>query len=181
MHSVFSLTTNQTNYMNSLVALQCGGYTHPWKSGYVLSTLIIGFVLMVAFGLWEWKGAKYPIVPHEIFVGQRTVGVALLIAMVSGMNFYSMLNFYPLILENVYTDTPYSIGLKSLGIGFATPIGATVINWLLSVFKGHNRELLMFSCVLMSEYLLSTKSSSDKLTNQTLFSCLWRCLSYHKP
>ncbi|PMD53445.1 MFS general substrate transporter [Hyaloscypha bicolor E] len=35
---------------------------------YVLSTLIIGFLLMVAFGLWEWKGAKYPIVPHEIFV-----------------------------------------------------------------------------------------------------------------
>lgn len=112
---------------------------------------------MVAFGLWEWKGAKYPIVPHEIFVGQQTVGVALLIAMVSGMNFYSMLNFYPLILENVYTDTPYSIGLKSLGIGFATPIGATVINWLLSVFKGYNRELLMFSCILMSEYIHLTK------------------------
>jgi hypothetical protein len=143
--------------VNSLVAIQCGGYTHSWKSAYVLSTLIIGFLLMAAFGLWEWKGAKYPIVPHEIFVGQQTVGVALLIAMVSGMNFYSMLNFYPLILENVYTDTPYSIGLKSLGIGFATPIGATVINWLLSVFKGYNRELLMFSCILMSEYIHLTK------------------------
>jgi hypothetical protein len=143
--------------VNSLVAIQCGGYTHSWKSAYVLSTLIIGFLLIAAFGLWEWKGAKYPIVPHEIFVGQQTVGVALLIAMVSGMNFYSMLNFYPLILENVYTDTPYSIGLKSLGIGFATPIGATVINWLLSVFKGYNRELLMFSCILMSEYIHLTK------------------------
>jgi hypothetical protein len=136
-----------------LVALQCGGYTHPWKSAYVLSQLLIGFFLMVAFVIWEWKGAKYPMVPHEIFAGQRIVGVAFLIAFISGMNFYSMLNFYPILLENVYTNTPRSVGLKSLGIGFATPIGATLINWLLSVFKGHNRELLMFSCILMSEYL----------------------------
>jgi len=101
----------------------------------------------------EWKGAKYPMVPHEIFAGQRIVGVVFLIAFISGMNFYSMLNFYPILLENVYTNTPRSVALKSLGIGFATPIGATLINWLLSVFKGHDRELLMFSCILMSEYL----------------------------
>ena len=160
---MLSCTTKRTYNINSLVALQCGGYTHPWKSAYVLSALIIGLVLMVAFGLWEWKGAKYPIVPHEIFVGQRTVGVALLIAMVSGMNFYSMLNFYPLILENVYTDTPYYVGLKSLGIGFATPIGASVINWLLSVFKGYNRELLLLSCILMSEYIYSTQRLSREV------------------
>jgi hypothetical protein len=136
-----------------LVALQCGGYTHPWKSAYVLSQLLIGFFLMVSFVVWEWKGAKYPMVPHEVFAGQRIVGVAFLIAFISGMNFYSMLNFYPILLENVYTNIPRSLGLKSLGTGFATPIGATLINWLLSVFKGHNRELLMFSCILMSEYL----------------------------
>lgn len=107
---------------------------------------------MVAFIIWEWKGAKYPMVPHEIFAGQNIVGVAFLIAFISGMNFYSMLNFYPILLENVYPTTPRSVGLKSLGIGFATPIGATIMNWLLSVFKSHNRELLLFSCILMSKY-----------------------------
>jgi hypothetical protein len=56
-------------------------------------------------------------VPHEIFAGQRIVGIAFLIAFISGMNFYSMLNFFPILLENVCTNTPRSVGLKSLGIG----------------------------------------------------------------
>jgi hypothetical protein len=83
------------------------------------------------------------------------------------MNFYSMLNFFPILLERVYTPTPRSIGLKRLGIGFATPIGATVINWLLSVFKEHNRELLLLSCVLMNKcgpfgHCLSGKVFTDR-------------------
>lgn len=151
-----------------LVALQCGGYTHPWKSAYVLSQLLVGFALMVAFVAWEWKGAKYPMVPHEIFAGQRIVGVAFLIAFISGMNFYSMLNFYPILLENVYTNTPHAVGLKSLGIGFATPIGATLVNWLLSVFKGHNRELLLFSCVLMTAFAGSLASINPDTPAKTI-------------
>jgi hypothetical protein len=76
----------------SLVALQAGGYTHPWSSGYVLSQLIIGIFLIIGFVLWEWKGAKIPMVPRELFQGQRTIGVTFLLLFVAGMNFYSLIN-----------------------------------------------------------------------------------------
>jgi hypothetical protein len=45
-----------------LVALQAGGYTHSWKSAYVLCTLLIGFFTIVAWITWEWRIAKHPMV-----------------------------------------------------------------------------------------------------------------------
>lgn len=77
---------------SSLVAIQSGGYTHPWKSAYVLATLVIGILLIIAFVLWEMKGAKSPMVPKELFQGQKIIGVTFLLSFVAGMNFYSLIN-----------------------------------------------------------------------------------------
>jgi hypothetical protein len=49
--------------------------------------LIIGAALIAGFVVWEWKGAKFPMVPKELFAGQRVVAIALVVAFVSGMNF----------------------------------------------------------------------------------------------
>ncbi|OCT44607.1 putative major facilitator superfamily transporter [Cladophialophora carrionii] len=70
-----------------LVALQSGGSSHPWKSAYVLCMLFIGAALIAGFVVWEWKGATYPMVPKDLFAGQRVVAIALAVAFVSGMNF----------------------------------------------------------------------------------------------
>lgn len=77
-----------------LVALQAGGYTHPWTSAYTLCTLLIGIALLVTWFVWEWKFAKHPMVPFELFKGQRVVGFAFGVAFVAGMNFFSLLNFW---------------------------------------------------------------------------------------
>jgi hypothetical protein len=137
---------------HSLVALQSGGFTYPWASANVLYPLIIGILLIVAFVLWEWKGAKNPMVPEEIFAGQRIVGLAYGIAFVSGMNFYAILNFFPLLYTEVFEPTPYTIGTKSLGAAFGTFLGSVLINALLSIWKDHNREVLLFSCIIMGMY-----------------------------
>ena len=62
----------------------------------------VGAALIAAFALWEWNGAKYPMVPKELFAGQRVVAVALAVAFVSGMNFYSMIAFAPLTYGTVF-------------------------------------------------------------------------------
>lgn len=91
-------------------------------------------------------------VPKEIFAGQRIVGLAFGIAFVSGMNFYSALNFFPIIYEDLFEPTPLAIGTKAIGAAYGVTFGAVLINGLLSVFKNHNRELLLFSCILMSTF-----------------------------
>ncbi|KAF2104445.1 hypothetical protein NA57DRAFT_70650 [Rhizodiscina lignyota] len=117
-----------------LVALQAGGYTHPWKSAYVLCTLIIGLLICIAFGVWEWKLAPYPMIPRELFSGQRVVGMGFAVACVGGINFFSLLNFYPLALETLYTSGPVGIGVKGLGYGFAVSFGSVFFTPVMKLF-----------------------------------------------
>lgn len=76
-----------------LVSLQSGGYSHPWKSGYVLGTMLVGLALIGAWIAWEAKFARHPMIPKELFQGQRIVALAYVIAFTAGMNFFSILNF----------------------------------------------------------------------------------------
>jgi hypothetical protein len=133
-----------------LVALQAGGYSHKWQSAYVLGNLVIGVGLLVAFGIWEWKGAAHPLIPKEIFAGQRIVAAAFCVTFVSGMNFYSFINFSPLIFFNLFGQGPVIIGLKGFASALGITIGAVLVNSLLSVLRGHNRELLLTSTIVMS-------------------------------
>ena len=103
-------------------------------------------------------------VPKEIFAGQGIVGLVFGIAFVSGMNFYAELNFLPLLFTDVFDATPYDIGTKSLGVAFGTCLGAVLINATLSICKDHNRELLLFCCIIMSmcSYLIFSQGRQDK-------------------
>jgi hypothetical protein len=71
-----------------LVGITLGG-NYPWTNAKVLSTLIIGIVCLVFYGVWEWKGAKIPFMAHELFVGKsRTFVLFLIVDFVAGMGRY---------------------------------------------------------------------------------------------
>jgi hypothetical protein len=133
-----------------LVALQAGGYTHPWTSGYVLATLIIGFATIVAWILWEWKGAKHPMVPMELFKGQRVVSLAYAVAFVAGMNFFSVLNFWPLMISAVWDNDPVHVGLRGLAPGLSVTIGAIFFNSMLSTWQGGSKWILFIASGILA-------------------------------
>ena len=66
------------------------------------------------------------------------------------MNFYAMLNFFPLEFSTVFDPDPVKVGLRGLAPGLSTTFGAVIANAALSWFKGHNREILLAGCVIMS-------------------------------
>ncbi|GIK06217.1 hypothetical protein Aspvir_001861 [Aspergillus viridinutans] len=133
-----------------LAGMQWGGYQYPWTSAHVLAPLLIGFVILVAFALWEIYGAKYPIFPTRLKQEPRTLGLTLVITFISGANFFSIIMFWPTQSFNVYGHDPVQVGLRSLPVGFAIMAGACIVLWLLSVLRGHNKELLIVSSVLMT-------------------------------
>jgi hypothetical protein len=153
----------------SLVALQAGGYSHPWSSEYVLCTLLIGVALLFAFAIWEWKMAPYPMIPHEMFAGQRIVAMAYGIALIAGelkpmscscaqklniflgMKFVALLNFFPVMFRTVFDPSPVPVGLKGLTTGIGIISGSVLFNSALSRLKGHNREVLLLATILMSK------------------------------
>ena len=118
----------------------------------VLAPLLIGIVCIIAFLVWSWKIAKAPLIPREIFRGQRAVGISFLTAFVSGMNFYSLINFFPLTFETVFTPTPIKVGLRGLGYGISVTAGAVFFNWMLSLFPRNHREVLIVAATVMTAF-----------------------------
>jgi hypothetical protein len=114
--------------------------------------LIIGIALIIAFVIWEWKVATYPMVPPELFAGQRVVAIAYLVAFVGGMNFYSILNFFPLEFSTVFPPDPVQVGLKGLAPAISIVLSGTLINASLSYLKGYNRQIIVASCVMMTAF-----------------------------
>lgn len=132
-----------------LVALQSGGYTHPWTSAYVLSTLLIGLAMIFAWIAWEWKGASHPMVPMELFKGQRVVALSYAVAFVAGMNFFSQLNFWPLMISTVWDADPVHVGLRGIAPGLSVTIGAIFFNSMLSTWKGGSKWILVIASTIL--------------------------------
>ncbi|KAK4548278.1 hypothetical protein LTR36_010148 [Oleoguttula mirabilis] len=133
-----------------MMGMQWGGYEYPWGSAHVLAPLILGAVFLIAFGLWETYGAKYPMFPKRLRQDPRILGLTLIITFISGANFFSILMFWPTQAFNVYGHDPVGVGVRGIPVGFSILAGACVVLWLLSTFRGHNRELLIVSSVLMT-------------------------------
>jgi MFS family permease len=57
-----------------LFGLQYGGVTHPWDSAIVLCLIIFGVVTFAIFFFWEYKYAKFPVMPLGLFSKVTNVG-----------------------------------------------------------------------------------------------------------
>ena len=131
--------------------LEWGGYQYPWSSVHVLVPLILGGVLLlIAFPLWEIYGAKYPMFPARLKQEPRILALTLVITAISGANFFSVIMFWPTQAFNVYGHDPAGVGIRGIPIGFSILTGACVVLWLLSVFRGHNKELMIVSSIIMT-------------------------------
>src|SRR5690242_19723154 len=57
-----------------LVGLGLGGGQYSWSSSRVIVTIVVGGVLAVAFGIYEWKGTRAGILHHDLFLPGRPNG-----------------------------------------------------------------------------------------------------------
>lgn len=48
-----------------------------WRSGYIIAMLVLGFVLIVVFALWERFGASVPVVPWKLLKSPCVMGACL--------------------------------------------------------------------------------------------------------
>ncbi|KJY00781.1 hypothetical protein TI39_contig312g00027 [Zymoseptoria brevis] len=151
-----------------LVALQHGGLTHPWTSDVVLATLIIGVFLIIGFCVWERKLAKKLMIPRELFSGQTIVAITFAISFISGINFYSLINFFPATFSSLYNPDPIQVGLKGFGYGISVTAGAASVNALMTYLPKYNRELLLGSCVLMTAFIGALATATPNNAIQTV-------------
>lgn len=156
-----------------LTGLQYGGYQVEWVSATALVPLILGAILIVAFVVYELTVPRYPMVPSQIFKGQRVVAIAYIVVFLAGMEFYSVLGFFPLMLTSLWPASPELTGARGVGYPLAILVGACVVSGALSYSRGHVRALFVISAALMTAFAGALASSTPfNPTRSTIFATL---------
>ena len=142
-------------------------------SAKALAPLIIGGLLILAFIVYEAYVPKYPMVPPEIFRGQRVVLISYIVVFIAGMEFYSVLGFFPLMLQNAWVASPELTGARGVGYPMAILVGACAVSGALSYTRGHVRELFFFAATLMTAFAGALASATPfNPTRSTIFATL---------
>jgi hypothetical protein len=88
--------------------------------------------------------------PKRLRKDPRILALTLIITFISGANFFSVLLFWPTQAFNVYGHDPVGVGIRGLPIGISLLVGACIVLWLLSTFRGGNRMLMIISSAMMT-------------------------------
>ncbi|THZ88855.1 putative major facilitator superfamily transporter [Aureobasidium pullulans] len=83
-----------------LIAISDGGHRTPWNSAETISMLVVGSICAIAFVIVEWKFAKLPMMPLEMWKN-KSVAFMLVQSFLLGMNYYALIYYLPLYYQNV--------------------------------------------------------------------------------
>jgi hypothetical protein len=87
-----------------LMGISWGGTVHPWKSASVICTIVIGFVLLVVFVLYEvYMPLKEPLVPMALFKN-RTWNICIILWALGASVYYANAILWPTMVFTLYAD-----------------------------------------------------------------------------
>ncbi|KAI0549058.1 major facilitator superfamily domain-containing protein [Xylaria curta] len=155
-----------------LLGLTWGGVDYPWNSAHVIATLIVGFALSIAFVLWQWKGAKYPLIPLHVFKSRIVNGACLTMA-INGWNFVVQVYYIPTFYQLAYGYSATRAGALLLPITLLQTASST-LSGLIVHWVGRYRECVLFGWLVWAVGLglMSTLDENSGLGKQVGYSLL---------
>jgi len=99
------------------MAITWGGVTFPWDSFRVLVPLILGFALLVVFGIWEGKFAKHPVVSWAI-ISNRTSFAGYIEAFFAQLLVSVVIYFLPVYFQGARLKSAVGSGVAIFGVAF---------------------------------------------------------------
>ena len=120
------------------------------KSAGTIVPIVVGFLLLVATGVYEAKvDQTFPVMPPVIFRNVRGFTVVLVGTFLYGMLYYATGVLWPQMIQLLFTTDRYKIGWYACGTGavgfFASPIAGLLFRKI-----GHTRIQLVFYVTLMT-------------------------------
>ena len=91
-------------------------------------------------------------IPSELFRGQRITALAFVVAFVAGMNFFSLLNFWPLTISHVWDADTVKVGLRGFAPVFSGILGAIFWSAMLSVWRGGAKWVLALAASILTVF-----------------------------
>lgn len=74
----------------------------PWKDAHILAPLLVGFAVLIAFGIYEWKGRKDGLFHHGLYSRDRNFLLASLCIFDEGIVFYAAAGYFVYEMEVLY-------------------------------------------------------------------------------
>ncbi|OCK77318.1 MFS general substrate transporter [Lepidopterella palustris CBS 459.81] len=113
-----------------LVGLFYGGNPDKWTSARVLGPLIVGAVVLIAFGVYEWKATSTGLLAH-VFFKHRNFALGCLMNFVGGIVLFGGQAFLPQEIIHLYTSDAVMTGVYNLSFSiFAVTGGVVLFIWL---------------------------------------------------
>ena len=142
------------------MGLNWGGASWPWDSAHVIATIVVGFVALVAFVLWEcYVHLKEPLVPMRLFLHRPWVASTILSGLGQSI-YYAFAIVWPQMVALLYADTVAPIGAAWLssvsGIGWT--IGIIVGGLLAKVLR--NIRAQCFAAIFFGGLFFGCKRST---------------------
>lgn len=137
-----------------LMGLTWGGNVHPWKSASVIATIVVGFLTLVAFFVWEIVGKpKEPFMPLYFFKSVPWVATIFLISTCGGV-FYSFAIVWPQMVNALYSnpDDPMNVGYLSSLVAVGI-IAGEVIGCFVALPLGKAKYQIIASSVISGTLL----------------------------
>ncbi|KAK3072365.1 hypothetical protein LTR53_006943 [Teratosphaeriaceae sp. CCFEE 6253] len=89
-----------------LIPVSSGGHADtPWDSPEIIAMLVVGAMCLAAFIIAEWKWARLPMMPLDMFK-KPSVAAMLAQSFLLGASYYGYLYFLPLYYQNVRGVSP---------------------------------------------------------------------------
>ncbi|KAF7563973.1 hypothetical protein G7046_g163 [Stylonectria norvegica] len=116
-----------------LMGVSWGGKMYPWKSAAVISSLVIGSVLLIALFVWEsFADLKYPAIPVKFFANRGFMSLVCC-ATVASMFYYSAVLLWPQQVATLFTSDITYGGWLSCTVASSTALGqvcaGAIVRW----------------------------------------------------
>lgn len=122
-----------------LTGLNLGGGLYSWQNVRTLSTLVIGLVTLVVFGLYEWKGTKSPLVDHGHFKGGknegRTFTLCMFLICIEGIMLFAVAVFYNIQSAVIYATDPLKVVARVMPYPLMACVGTFIFGFWSTKFR----------------------------------------------
>ncbi|KAL1877918.1 hypothetical protein Daus18300_002271 [Diaporthe australafricana] len=128
-----------------LLALDWVGGAYTWSDPHVAAPLAVGLALLVAFGVYEWKGRTDGLIAHVFFRRNANFALSTFAFAVEGWIFYSAVNsVVPQIVLNLGFETDaWKISIRQLSYSLLTLVTSIPITWYATAYKDMKSPLLL--------------------------------------
>ncbi|KAB5566058.1 major facilitator superfamily domain-containing protein [Coniochaeta sp. 2T2.1] len=142
-----------------LLGLDWAGGAYAWSNPHVAAPLTIGLVLLVLFGIYEWKGRSDGLIAHIFFQSNLNFALSNFAFAVEGWIFYSAVNSIvpQIVLHLGFADDSWAISIRQLTFQCVILMAPLFISLYATRYKDLKNPLLVtFVIFLVVSILYAT-------------------------